>query len=50
MPMAPLYLFGKDNQDEVQHAFLGYVMYMVLSLAVCHADAIVNGTIVYVSS
>ena len=40
MLLAPLYLFRQDNQNEVQHKFLGHVMaLMLVSLshdAKCH--------------
>ena len=46
--MMPLYLFSHDNGSEVQHGFFGYTMHLVLALASCDVDGIVNGTPAFV--
>ena len=48
--VTPFHLLGQDDQNEIQHNFFGHVKYMVLALAACDADGIVNGTAAFVSS
>ena len=47
--IAPLHLCSHDNPNEVQHGFLGHVMFLSLALASCDADDIVNGITTFVS-
>ena len=47
--MAPLHVLSQDNKNEVQHEFIGHVIPLMLALALCDADDVVNGIIVFAS-
>ena len=47
--MAPLHLLGQDDQKEMWHCFVDYVMLIVPASATCDANCIINWTNAFVS-
>ena len=48
--VVPLHLLVQDDQNEMQYDFFSHLTLLALALVSCDANAIVNNTIVLISS